>query len=120
MTPPDCAVRMIRHLPPRAARFALRPLWTTRVHANRASAPATGRRLTFASRELGHANFGELKLKLLTSIAAISAVHVLENFRNISETSDPELGWSVGIQIALVLTGVLLALMNHISGTGRQ
>lgn len=69
---------------------------------------------------LGHVDFGELKLKLLTSIVAISAVHVLESFMNISETSDRELGWSVGIQIALVLTGVLLALMNCISGAGRH
>ena len=29
---------------------------------------------------LGHVNFGDLKLKLLTSIVAISAVHLLESF----------------------------------------
>jgi uncharacterized protein (TIGR00645 family) len=32
---------------------------------------------------MGHVDFGELKLKLLTSIVAISAVHLLESFMNI-------------------------------------
>ena len=64
--------------------------------------------------------FGELKLKLLTSIVAISAVHLLESFMNIDQTTDRELGWSVGIQIALILTGVLLAVMDRVSGQRRH
>ena len=64
---------------------------------------------------MGHVDFGELKLKLLSSIVAISAVHLLENFLNIDQTSDRELEWSIGIQITLILTGVLLAVMNRIS-----
>ena len=32
---------------------------------------------------MGHVDFGELKVKLLTSIVAISAIHVLEIFMNI-------------------------------------
>jgi uncharacterized protein (TIGR00645 family) len=69
---------------------------------------------------MGHVDFGELKLKLLTSIVAISAVHLLESFMNIDRSSDRELEWSVGIQMALVLTGVLLALMQRISGQRRH
>ena len=68
---------------------------------------------------MGHVDFGELKLKLLSSIIAISAVHLLETFVNIDEASDREIEWSIGIQITFVLTGLLLALMNHISGKGR-
>jgi uncharacterized protein (TIGR00645 family) len=69
---------------------------------------------------MGHVGFGELKLKLLTSIVAISAVHLLESFINIDQTSDRELAWSVGIQIALILTGVLLAVMDRVSGQRRH
>ena len=69
---------------------------------------------------LGHVNFGDLKLKLLTSIVAISAVHLLESFMNIDQSSDRELAWSVGILLVLVLTGVLVAVMNCVSGAGRH
>jgi uncharacterized protein (TIGR00645 family) len=69
---------------------------------------------------MGHVDFGDLKIKLLTSIVAISAVHLLESFMNIDQTSDRELEWSLGIQITLVLTGVLLAIMNRVSGQGQH
>jgi uncharacterized protein (TIGR00645 family) len=66
----------------------------------------------------GHIDFGELKVKLLTSIVAISAIHVLEIFMNIGPASDHELAWSVGILLAFVLAGLLLAIMNRISPGG--
>jgi len=65
---------------------------------------------------MGHVGFGALKLKLLTSIVAISAVHLLESFMNIDKTSDRELEWGIGIQVTLVLTGVLLSVMDRVSG----
>jgi uncharacterized protein (TIGR00645 family) len=64
---------------------------------------------------MGHVDFGDLKVKLLTSIVAISAIHVLEGFMNIGPASDRELAWSVGILIAFVVAGLLLAVMNRIS-----
>jgi uncharacterized protein (TIGR00645 family) len=64
---------------------------------------------------MGRVGFGELKLKLITSIVAISAVHLLESFMNINETSDREIEWSIAIQIALVFTGLLLAIMDRVS-----
>lgn len=64
---------------------------------------------------MGHVDFGELKVKLLTSIVAISAIHVLEIFMNIGPASDRELEWSVGILLAFVLSALLLAVMNRIS-----
>ena len=69
---------------------------------------------------MGHIDFGELKVKLLTSIVAISAIHVLEIFMNIGPASDHELAWSVGILIAFVLSGLLLAVMNRISPGERE
>jgi uncharacterized protein (TIGR00645 family) len=64
---------------------------------------------------MGHIDFGELKVKLLTSIVAISAIHVLEIFMNIGSASNHELAWSVGILLAFVLSALLLAVMNRIS-----
>jgi uncharacterized protein (TIGR00645 family) len=72
---------------------------------------------------MGRVDFGELKLKLLTSIVAITAIHVLESFMNIGGESDRDLAWSVGILIGFVLSGVLLAIMGRVSvppGRGRQ
>jgi uncharacterized protein (TIGR00645 family) len=69
---------------------------------------------------MGRVDFGELKLKLLTSIVAITAIHVLESFMNIGTTSDRELAWNVVILIAFVLSGVLLAIMGRVSVPARR
>jgi uncharacterized protein (TIGR00645 family) len=63
---------------------------------------------------LGHVDFGDLKLKLLTSIVAIAAIHVLESFMKIPAVDDHELIWSVAILIAFVVCALLLAVMNRI------
>ena len=65
---------------------------------------------------MGRVDFGDLKLKLMASIVAISAIHVLESFMNIEHLSDRELGWSVGIHVTFVVSGVLLAVMDRLSG----
>jgi len=64
---------------------------------------------------MGHVSFGDLKLKLMASIVAISAIHVLESFMNVEHLSDRELGWSVGIHLAFVVSGLLLALMDRLT-----
>jgi len=74
---------------------------------------------TYKPSWMGHVDFGDLKLKLLTSIVAITAIHVLEGFMKVGEWTDRELGWSVGILIAFVVSGVLLGLMNRLAGSGR-
>ena len=65
---------------------------------------------------MGRIDFADLKLKLMASIVAISAIHVLESFMNIEHLSDRELGWSVGIHVTFVVSGVLLAVMDRLSG----
>jgi uncharacterized protein (TIGR00645 family) len=69
---------------------------------------------------MGHVDFGELKVKLLTSIVAISAIHVLENILEHRPANNHELAWSVGILLALVLSALLLAVMNRISPEANQ
>ena len=65
---------------------------------------------------MGQVGFGDLKLKLLASIVAISAIHLLEGFLDAEHESDRALGWLVGIHMAFVASAVLLALMDRISG----
>lgn len=65
---------------------------------------------------MGAIGFGGLKLKLMTSIVAISAIHVLEDFMHINEVSDRELGWGVGLHLAFIASAVFLALMDRLSG----
>ncbi|HYD29844.1 MAG TPA: TIGR00645 family protein [Azospirillaceae bacterium] len=61
---------------------------------------------------MGKLDFGGLKLKLVASIVAISSIHILKAFMHIHEMSDRDLGWMVGIHIAFIVSGVLLALMD--------
>ncbi len=69
---------------------------------------------------MGHVGFGDLKLKLMASIVAISAIHVLESFMNVGHLSDRELAWSVGIHLAFVISGVLLAVMDRLTGKTQE
>jgi uncharacterized protein (TIGR00645 family) len=64
---------------------------------------------------MGRIGFADLKLKLMASIVAISAIHLLEAFMNSDHMSDRELGWLVGIHMAFVVSGLLLALMDRLS-----
>jgi len=67
---------------------------------------------------MGNVGFGALKLKLMTSIIAIAAIHMLEDFMHVAEIDNRELGWSVGILVAFVVSGLLLALMDRLGGSG--
>lgn len=62
---------------------------------------------------MGQIGFGDLKLKLMASIVAISAIHLLEAFMNTEHMTDRKLAWLVGIHMAFVSSGVLLALMDR-------
>ncbi len=67
---------------------------------------------------MGQVGFADLKLKLMASIVAISAIHVLEEFMNVDHVSDRDLAWVVGIHFTFVVSGVLLALMDRLTGRG--
>lgn len=67
---------------------------------------------------MGQVGFGDLKLKLMASIVAISAIHVLEGFLEIDHQSDRVLAWLVGIHMTFVLSAVLLALMDRMTDRG--
>jgi uncharacterized protein (TIGR00645 family) len=63
---------------------------------------------------MGQIGFGDLKLKLMTSIVAISAIRLLEAFMDIENINNRELAWTVGIHVTFVVSGLLLALMERL------
>ena len=65
---------------------------------------------------MGTIDFTGLKLKLLSSIVAISAIQLLKQFMSLKTISDRELYWYVGIHVVFVVSSVLLALSDRISG----
>ena len=58
-------------------------------------------------------DFSELKIKLMASIVAISAIKLLEGFMDIANESDRELMWLVGIHLTFVFSAVALALADR-------
>ncbi len=68
---------------------------------------------------LGTIDFADLKLKVIASIVAISAITLLRSFLLLGDPAsapDPvRLLWMVVIQLTFVVSGVLLALMDWIS-----
>ena len=70
---------------------------------------------------MGSIDFAGLKLKLLSSIVAISAVQILKLFLSLATVSDRELMWSVVIHVLFVVSSVLLALSDWIAnGSGHK
>jgi uncharacterized protein (TIGR00645 family) len=65
---------------------------------------------------VSHIGLSDIKLKLMTSIVAISAIHVLEDFLHVDTVGDRELAWGIGIHMAFVISALLLALMDRLSG----
>jgi uncharacterized protein (TIGR00645 family) len=61
-------------------------------------------------------DYGELKLKLVASIVAISAIKMLEAFTNIEHESDRVLGWQLGFFGAFVGAALLLSVADAIGG----
>ena len=66
---------------------------------------------------MGTIDFTALKLKLLSSIVAISAIQLLKQFMAVKTASDRELMWYVIIHLVFVVSSVLLALSDRIAGS---
>jgi uncharacterized protein (TIGR00645 family) len=69
---------------------------------------------------MGKVDFSGLKLKLIASIVAISGIHLLKSFMNISQVDKADLFWLVVIHMAFVVSGVLLALMDLLVGANQR
>lgn len=66
---------------------------------------------------MAHIDFAGLKLKLMASIVAISAVQLLRVFMDIKEISDRELMWSAGLHIIFVLSTIAFAFTERLSAS---
>ncbi len=63
---------------------------------------------------MGTIDFSGMKLKLISSIVAISAIQLLKVFMSLSETPRGDLPWLVGIHVTFLVSGVMLATMDFI------
>lgn len=67
---------------------------------------------------MGKVDFSGLKMKLIASIVAISGIHLLKRFMEITDLDtarsfgETELYWLVIIHLTFIVSGVLMALMD--------
>lgn len=69
---------------------------------------------------MGKVDYSGLKLKLIGSIVAISAIDLLKIFMHIStpgveHPTNDQIAWMVGIHVTFIVSGVLFALMDRIA-----
>ena len=57
-------------------------------------------------------DFSELKVKLMASIVAITAIKLLESYMNAASVSDRDLAWQTGVHLTFVVSALLLALAD--------
>jgi uncharacterized protein (TIGR00645 family) len=69
---------------------------------------------------MGAVDFAGLKIKLIASIVAISAISLLRTFLKIGDAplNQAELFWQVTIHLTFVASGVLMAVMDWIGSKG--
>ena len=69
---------------------------------------------------MGKVDYSGLKLKLIGSIVAISAIDLLKAFMHqstpgIEHLGDTQMAWMVGIHATFIISGVLFAIMDKIA-----
>ncbi len=69
---------------------------------------------------MGTIDFTALKIKLLGSIVAISAIQLLKQFMAVKTATDRELTWYVVIHVVFVVSSVLLALSDRLTGEAKS
>jgi uncharacterized protein (TIGR00645 family) len=69
---------------------------------------------------MGTVDYSAMKMKLIASIVAISAIALLKAFLHLTEPNEPldeaRLKWLVIVHLAFVVSGLLLALMDYVNG----
>jgi len=64
---------------------------------------------------LGKLDAGSLKVKVATSIVAISSIHLLQGFLNVASVDNQKLMWLVVIHMTFVVSALLLAYLDKLS-----
>ncbi|PJK28044.1 TIGR00645 family protein [Minwuia thermotolerans] len=62
---------------------------------------------------VGKLDAGTLKLKVASSIVAISSIHLLKAFMNVKETPSDKLMWLVVIHLTFVVSALLMAFIER-------
>lgn len=64
---------------------------------------------------LGTHDYASMKLKVATSIVAISSIHLLKVFMNIDAVANDKLLWYVAIHLTLVISALLMGFMDKLT-----
>jgi len=64
---------------------------------------------------LGKLDAGTLKLKVAASIVAISSIHLLKVFMDLSEVPNDKLLWYVVMHLTFVVSAVLMGMLDRLS-----
>ncbi len=65
---------------------------------------------------LGKLDSGSLKIKVASSIVAISSIHLLQVFLNAREYTDNQIMWQVIMHITFVVSALMLGVLDKIMG----
>lgn len=69
---------------------------------------------------MGKVGFSDLKIKLIGSIVAISAVELLKAFIDVHRYTNEQLAWKTGIHLVFVISGVLFAVTDWITDSKQK
>ncbi len=69
---------------------------------------------------MGTVDFGGLKLKLVSSIVAISGIHLLKIFFGLDKYTQSQIILFIAIHLTFVISGVLLAYMDSLVARGKK
>lgn len=69
---------------------------------------------------MGTVDFGGLKLKLVSSIVAISGIHLLKVFFALEKYTQSQIILYISVHLTFVLSGVLLAYMDSLTSKVKQ
>lgn len=64
---------------------------------------------------LGQIDAGSLKIKVASTIVAISSIHLLQIFLNVPQYTDNQIMWYTLLHITFILSALFLALIDRIS-----
>lgn len=69
---------------------------------------------------MGRVDFSGLKIKLISSLVAISVIELLKDFMQEGEFDSKREMWRVGIHLTFVISGVLFAVMDLLADKREQ
>ncbi|MBO9587409.1 TIGR00645 family protein [Devosia sp.] len=67
---------------------------------------------------LGQIDAGSLKIKVASTIVAISSIHLLQIFLNVPQYTNEQIFWYTVLHVTFILSALFLALIDKISKKG--